>query len=249
MLSTLRNEEGEQLDFALHLPEGREPRSIVVIGHGVTANMDRPWAITLAEALGSSGHAALRFSFSGNGGSEGDFRDSCPTKEVRDLGAVVDAVLAEPLFDGPPLVYVGHSMGAAVGVLCAAADERIDHLISLAGMVDTADFARRKFGGLVPGRDFMWDRPECPLSQRFLDDMLEIGSVEPLAERVGIPWLLVHGSADTVVPSEESERMLARAAGPAELVLLDGVDHVFSGPAAESMAAEVVAWLEDLTER
>ena len=42
-----------------------------------------------------AGIPALRFSFSGNGGSEGRFEDSCITKEVEDLGAVIDA-LAEP---------------------------------------------------------------------------------------------------------------------------------------------------------
>ncbi len=248
MLNSLRNAAGEQLDFALHLPAGREPRSVVVIGHGVTANKDRAWALTLAEALVAGGHGALRLSFSGNGDSEGAFEDSCPTKEVADLGAVLDAIYAEPRLAAPPLVYAGHSMGAAVGVLRAAQDERIHALVSLAGMVDTADFARRKFGELVPGRDLMWDKPDCPLSQRFLDDMQAIGSVESLAERIEIPWLLVHGGADTVVPPEEAEQIAARAAGPAELVLLDGADHVFGGPSAASMAADVVAWREGVTE-
>ena len=51
-----------------------------MIGHGVTANKDRDWAKTLANALEAAGHPCLRFSFSGNGDSEGDFRATSPTR-------------------------------------------------------------------------------------------------------------------------------------------------------------------------
>ena len=242
MFGDLHNAAGERLDYAAHAgTEGS--RELVVIGHGVTANKDREWALTLSQALAQAGLASLRFSFSGNGESEGDFRDSCPSKEVEDLGAVLDAT------EGWRVTFVGHSMGGAVGVLRASRDPRIERLVSLAGMVDTDDFARRKFGEVEPGVGCMWDKPECPLSQAFLDDMAAIGSVEPLAEQVRVPWLLVHGTADTVVPFEESERVLARATGPAELLTLEGVDHVFSDGAAEAMAAGVVAWLQPLLSR
>jgi len=232
----IRNEAGERLDYSY--TDGRDGgRELVVIGHGVTANKDREWAVTLANALSIAGLASLRFSFSGNGDSEGDFRDSCPTKEAEDLGAVLDAV------EDRELIYVGHSMGAVVGVLRACEDDRIKLLVSLAGMVDTADFTRRKFGDVEPGVGFMWDKPDCPLSQAFLDDMAEVGSVEPLAEAVKIPWLLVHGTDDTVVPFDESLTIANRAAGEVEVVELEGADHVFSGDDAGAMAEAVVDWL------
>ena len=235
MFGTIRNAAGEKLDTTFKEP-AEDTLELVVIGHGVTANKDREWAVTLADALVGAGYAALRFSFSGNGNSEGRFEDCCPTKEVQDLGAVLTAV------DGWHVTYVGHSMGAAVGVLRASRDERIQRLVSLAGMVDTADFARRKFGEQQPG-DLMWEKPECPISQSFLDDMRQVGSTEPLAEQLELPWLLVHGTEDTVVPIEESERMHRRAPGPVKLVALAGADHVFSGAAAAEMAREVVGWL------
>ena len=242
MLGDLRNAAGERLDYAaLEGAEGR--RDLVVIGHGVTGNKDREWAVTLSQRLAEAGFASVRFSFSGNGDSEGDFRESCPSKEAEDLGAVLDAA------DGWRVTFVGHSMGGAVGVLRASRDSRIEQLVSLAGMVDTDDFARRKFGDVEPGVGFMWDKPECPLSQTFLDDMAAIGSVEELAREVRVPWLLVHGTADTVVPFEESERVQQRAGGKAELLRLEAVDHVFSEGADEVMAAGVVGWLQRLAVR
>ena len=234
MFSEIRNREGERLDHSFSEGEGTQ---LVVIGHGVTANKDREWAVTLAQALHAQGIASLRFSFSGNGESEGDFRASTPSKEVADLGAVLD------LCGEWNVTYVGHSMGGAVGVMRASDDSRVTRLVSLAGMVDTADFARRKFGELEAGRDCMWEKPECPLSQAFLDDMDAVGSVEPLATQIRVPWLLVHGTADSVVPFEESERIARKATGAVELFPIEGADHVFSGGAAALMAKRVCAWL------
>ena len=231
-MSEIRNALGETLDFSLHETESPE---LILIGHGVTANKDREWAVTLSAELEKAGVSSLRFSFSGNGSSEGRFEDSTVSKEVEDLGAVLDA------FRGRRLSYVGHSMGAAVGVLRASNDDRIERLVSLGGMVDVQDFAQRKFGEQVPGRDFMWDKPECPLSQAYLDDMAAIGSVAEQAARIRVPWLLVHGTADTVVLPRDSE--LAKTRAPrAELIALEGADHVFSGEAATLMARAVSDW-------
>lgn len=235
---------GQRLDFACHeavSPSGK----LLLIGHGVTANKDREWALALAERVVAAGWSALRFSFSGNGESEGRFEDSCPTRECADLGAVLDALDAAVEGSRKPwqLAYAGHSMGAAVGVMRASEDPRIQFLISLGGMVHTADFAQRKFGELRPDADFMWDKPECPLSQHFLDDMHAVGSVEHLAPSIEVPWLLVHGGADPVVPAQESEQIALRAGGQTDVVLLAGADHVFSGADSALMADQVAQWL------
>ena len=241
MFEQLQNGAGERLDhtFTQAAPGQARPQELVLIGHGVTGNKDREWAVVLANTLAQAGFDNLRFSFSGNGDSEGDFRESTPTKEAADLASVLDQC------EGRRVTYIGHSMGAAVGVMCASKDPRIQRLVSLAGMVDTADFARRKFGELVPGQDNMWDKPECPLSQQFMDDMAAIGSVDGLAEMIEAPWLFVHGTADTVVPIEETEMMLTRTGGSADFVDISGADHVFSGDAAQVMAQRVVVWLAE----
>ena len=234
MAMQIRNAQGEALDVAY---DAGSP--LVVIGHGVTANKDRDWALTLHRALVDAGFGALRFSFSGNGASEGDFRESTVSKEVADLIAVLDALEAAGV---PEVDYAGHSMGGAVGVLAASQDRRIGKLISLAGMVHTHDFADRKFGELEPGRDVMWEKPECPLSQAFVDDLSGIGDVLAQAAGVDVPWLLVHGTDDTVVPLRDSHDAREAAGGRPDLVELPGADHVFTGDATEAMTRAVVAW-------
>ena len=158
MSTEIRNKAGEIIDYTFH-DVGSE--KVVVIGHGVTGNKDRPLVLALAEGLAGAGISALRFSFSGNGDSEGTFLDSNITKELSDLTAVIDFV--ENL--GKKVIYAGHSMGGAVGVSVASQDDRILGLVSLAGMVNTKKFAETEFGEVTPDEGLMWDDEDCPLSQ------------------------------------------------------------------------------------
>ncbi len=235
MFDRIINDRGERLDCTFH-PGAPGALQVVVIGHGVTGHKDRPFLVALAEGLAAAGIAALRVSFSGNGGSEGRFVDATITKAVADLGAVLDALA------GYEVTYAGHSMGAAVGVLRAARDPRIRRLISLAGMVQVRAFAERHFGTLTADRDLMWGKPGCVLSAAYLADLRALDSVVAAAAQVAVPWLLVHGSDDPVVPLADSREAFARAREPRKLVVLDGCDHVWEPGFTPRMVAEVVGW-------
>jgi len=234
-VGSINNEQGERLNYTYHKGEGDR---IVVIGHGVTGNKDRPALVALAEGLAAAGISALRFSFSGNGESEGAFTASTITKEVADLGNIIDALSEYKV------CYVGHSMGGAVGVLRASTDERIQALVSLAGMVHTKAFAQREFGDVTPDEGFMWDEPDCPLSQAYMDDIATINTVVGKAGRITVPWLLVHGTEDDIVPIADSHDILQHANERAELLELPGVDHVFSGDSTAVMVEKVVGWID-----
>ena len=133
MLGDIKNKQGEKIDYTFHTAT-KDSDTIIVLGHGVTGNKDRPFLVALAEELAKAGYSTLRFSFSGNGASGGRFVDSNISKEVEDLGSVLDEL------GNVRIGYIGHSMGGAVGVLRASHDPRIKFLVSLAGMVNTKDF-------------------------------------------------------------------------------------------------------------
>jgi alpha/beta superfamily hydrolase len=233
MFGDIRNAQGERIDY--EVDEGPSD-GLVVLGHGVTGNKDRPFVVTLAEALGDAGITTLRFSFSGNGDSEGRFQDSTISKEVEDLGSVLDAV------GDRPICFIGHSMGGAVGVLRAASDTRIRVLVSLAGMVHTQAFAAREFSEETPDQGCMWEEESCPLSSTYMDDMATIGTVIEQSPQVTVPWLLVHGSEDDVVPMQDSHDIVSRAK-QAQLVQLPGANHVFSDNGTAPMIEAVVPWV------
>ncbi|MBT3603911.1 MAG: alpha/beta fold hydrolase [Candidatus Latescibacteria bacterium] len=237
MFGDIKNNAGEKLDYVVHQGNANS-KQIVVLGHGVTGNKDRPFLVALADGLESAGINVLRFSFAGNGDSDGRFEDAVITKEVDDLGRVIDAL------DGYTICFVGHSMGGAVGVLRASTDGRIQYLISLAGMVDTKGFAEREFGDVTPDAGNMWDDEDCPLSSAYMNDLTALDTVVNRATQIHVPWLLVHGTEDDVVPIEDSQLIFTKANEPKELVELPGADHVFGDADTAVMVEKVVTWVQ-----
>jgi uncharacterized protein len=237
--ATLTNHLSERLDFTWHATV-KTNAPIAIIGHGVTGHKDRPLLVALAETLAAQGINALRISYGGNANSAGHFEESTVLKEVEELGAVLDAIPSNAYVG-----YIGHSMGAAVGVLRAARDSRIQFLVSLAGIVHTAAFAEREFGTLTPGKDRMWDKPGCVLSTAYLDAMRQVGNVLDAAKRVRAPLLLVHGTADDLVPVQDS-RDAAGVVPHARLVEIEGADHLFSGEPTTEVVRTVADWINGL---
>lgn len=237
MFGEIKNLQGERIDHTFHQGDANS-KNLVILGHGVTGNKDRPFLVTLATALAAAGVNTLRISFAGNGASGGRFVDATISKEVADLGSVLDACA------GWNVCYIGHSMGGAVGVLRTSQDARIRLLVSLAGMVRTAAFAQREFGTVKPGAGCMWDDEACSLSQAYMDDLASIGTVLDAAPKVKVPWLLVHGSEDDVVPIQDSKDILIRAGNDVKFVALHGSNHVFAGDHTAPMVEAVVAWVK-----
>lgn len=211
---------------------------VVVIGHGCTSDKDRPWSRALSTALAARGIASLRVAFSGNGDSEGRFEDCTLTKEVADLRAVALALER----GGLRAHYVGHSMGGAVGLLAAEADARIRTLVSLAAVTHTREFILRLFGELPFGEP-MLGKPRCPWNRALRDDFVAHGSLTGRVPAVGAPWLVVHGTADEVVPVAHSRDLVRASSGRAEVVELEGVDHSFTGAGEVRLVEAVVPWL------
>ena len=246
MIDTIKNNTGENLDFEISKGDHDSDRSewIAVLGHGVTGNKNRPVVADTTAAFNKAGIDTLRFSFSGNGDSEGRFVDSNISKEVEDLGAVLDAVSSTY----SKVCYLGHSMGAAVGVIRAAGDKRINALVSIAGMVDAKAFAQTEFGEEVPDAGLMWEEEECPLSSSFMNDLCStVGNVESWIPKVEVPWLLVHGTADDVVIPQDSETVKRLKGDSVDILSVEGADHSFNEPTHKAVLVEaVVSWFRKL---
>ncbi|MFV0337740.1 MAG: alpha/beta hydrolase [Chthoniobacterales bacterium] len=246
MKETITNAAGEKIDYTF--TEGDQSTHhkgwLVILGHGVTGNKDRPLIVDMAEALNKAGFDTLRFSFSGNGDSEGDFRASNITKGDRDIKAIIGKVSRHY----PSICYLGHSMGSASGVFRASQDARINCLISLAGIVQTESFAKKEFGAEVPDEGFMWEDENAPLSSAFMKDLCSIRNIVFQAKGVSIPWLLVHGSADEVVNPKDSDLIKTLKSTSVDHVLVRNADHSFNKPQHKQKAIDaVVNWLTQRT--
>ena len=232
----IRNRAGERIDHTFHASARTD--ALVILGHGLTGNKDRPQLVALAEGLAARGWPCLRITYPGNGGSEGRFEDCCISKEIRDLQAVLDAVPADV-----KVAYVGHSMGGAVGVLTAARDLRIRALVSLAGMTHAAAFAAREFAGVTPDEGFLWEDEACPLSRTLVDDLNALDSTLLAAEAVTQPWLLIHGDADDLVPIQDGRDAYAAATGDKRWLEIAGAGHAFDPTSYPQLVDAVDPWL------
>lgn len=238
MLGIIKNKNGEKIDYTFHYGSEKN-RFLLIVAHGVTADKDAPLVTTLSERVATEGMSVLRFSFTGNGESEGRFEECTISKEINDLQSILTIVTEH----GWRPIFAGHSMGSAVGVLTASIDSRIQLLISLAGVVSTEVFCEAEFGNIMPGEGYMWGNTNCPLSHEFVNDMKQIKSVLPRASGLELPWLLVHGTADEIVPITESNLLLSNIENSRELVEVDGADHLFSGNSTNTLAESVIDWL------
>ena len=145
---------------------------------------------------------------------------------LADVAAGVDALAA--LADDHPLdlervVLVGHSAGGQLALWAAAQQLRVRPavVVSLAGVLDLRAAARERLG-----RDavvaFLGGTPD-EVPQRY-----EEASPRTLLP-LGVPQLLVHGTADDRVPVDQSRSYAATAADAGDkcrLLELDGVDHM-----------------------
>lgn len=238
MNTPIFNSFGEKLDYSYQQAKTDTPSEwLYVIGHGVTGNKDRPIVVDSAKALNAAGIDTLAFSFSGNGDSEGRFQDATTSKQIGDLTSVLDAI------GNRKVAYVGHSMGAAVGVLTASNDTRIKRLISLAGMVDTKKFAETEFGEEIPDQGLMWEEESCPLSQVFMTDLCEtIRSVIESTKPIQVPWLLLHGTEDDVVLIDDSRAVSALEKENVTMVEIPGGDHSFNEAARKPAMEALSSW-------
>jgi pimeloyl-ACP methyl ester carboxylesterase len=145
---------------------------------------------------------------------------------VRDVHAIVDASRALDGASGLPLGIVGSSAGGAVAVEATRRGAPVDALVLLgvpAAWISFADDARE-------GVRRITEESGMALSEEVLADpaewVAEFDAVvtESSVASLRLPLLIVHGTADDVVPVEHAYRIAERAPG-ADLRILEGAPH------------------------
>ncbi len=238
LIGEIKNSKEETLEYEFHQGSIRD-RNLLIIGHGLGGNMNRLVVRNLALAASAEGLSVLRFSFSGNGGSGGLFEDCTLYKQVEDLKIIVSRMVKL----GWKPIYAGHGLGGAVGSLFAAFNPGLRLLISIAGVVETEEFFVREFREILPDEGYMWQDPEYPLSSSFALSMKKVRSTLSCSAKIELPWLLVHGTADLMVPLEDSLSISKDFPELRKLVEIPEADHVFSEEFMEQMIEVILEWI------
>ena len=204
---------------------------MVVFCHGFGGSKEGPLFELIADSLQAHGIASVRFDFNGHGESEGEFVDMTVPNEIEDALKVIEYV--RDLRYVSSVSLVGHSQGGVVASMAAGKLEDGD-IAAVALMAPAAVLRDDAIRGSTMGAQYNpLDPPEYVelwggkrLGGNYIKTAFWLPIYETAAKYQG-PSLIVHGTADRVVPYTYGERY--KTVWPsAEVVILDGQDHGFS---------------------
>src|SRR6476646_5530090 len=176
-------------------------------GAAAVGNTDQTLCDRIAR---ESGWAGLTFTFRGTGPSEGDFSIEGWLADVR---AAVDVLHARTDITG--VWIAGFRLGGTLAIVVAADDDRVRGIATFAAPASLRTWVREPEWFLEYARRTGVLRTEGypPDPAAWVRAIANLDPVDASRQLAPRPWLLVHGSADDVVPVDDA-RLLAEAAGP-----------------------------------
>jgi len=224
--------DGVVLGGVLHRPDTTEPRPALIVLHGWLPAGSNGAATVEARAqrYAAEGYVALALAMRGwfpSGGA-----DDCGLQQPDDVERAVEWLRGLPGVQADRVGLVGFSQGGQVALLTAARDPRVRAVVAVFPVTDVARWKTTTANADIPGYvtavcEPAGTGPRSPVTR---------------AADIAAPVLLVHGDADTRVPTEQSVRMrdaLAAAGRRVQLLLVPGAQHGFTA-AEEAVARPVV---------
>ena len=204
---------------------------LVVLCHGFSGRKDGPMFELIADSLATHGIASVRFDFNGHGESEGRFEEMTVPNEIEDAKHVIEYV--RDLRYVSSIALVGHSQGGVVAAMTAG-ELGADDIAAVALMAPAAVLRDDAIRGSTFGKNYdPLDPPEfvelfgnVKLGRQYITTAFRLPIYETAARYSG-PALIVHGTADRVVPYTYGLRFHQEWAG-SDYVELDAFDHGFS---------------------
>jgi uncharacterized protein len=203
-LVSIRRPDGRELAAYDARPLGVvDDGPVVLFCHGNAGNI--AWrASTLAWFVEGTGARTLLFDYSGYGGNAGE-----PSEEevYKDGFAAYEYLLGQGV-EPRRIVLYGESLGVAVA-LAIAAERPVAGVVAQSGFSSLASMARSLY-------------PWLPLSA-----VLARGAFTNNRRLAGlsVPALIVHGTADEIIPFSEAQKLAAAAPAGSELLAIEGAGH------------------------
>jgi putative redox protein len=218
-------------------PAARSAKTTLIISHGFRGTKDGGGrAVLLAEALATAGVNVIRFDFT-------------PLQSLScQLAELSDVIEYSRQNVGSQTVLLGRSMGGSASLAVAAADQKISGLILWATPWDLVSTFQQALGchyeQLLAGKNLNLTDAygNLFLTPDFIRDFQNhdlLASVKRLART---SLLVLHGTADIIVPVGQAHTIYNLATGSKELMLYQGGDHHLSDHASQANAA-IVSWL------
>jgi pimeloyl-ACP methyl ester carboxylesterase len=221
----------------------QSPLGSVIICHGFKGFAHWAFFPYLARTLAENGLTAVTFDFSGSGiGPDREtftqpdaFARNTFSKEQDDIENVVDYARRKKIINGKFGLF-GHSRGGGMAIIYAAAQEaEVKSLVTWSSIGRTtwwtpeeaAIWRQRGYAEVTNSRTGQVMR----LGTDLLDDVDLNGNtklnIAAAAAKIKMPWLIIHGTGDETVRSQEAERLHELSPRVSTLRLIEGANHGF----------------------
>lgn len=207
---------------------------MVILMHGIFSSKNIVPIPALAKALAKEGIASICFDFGGHWKSEGKMEHMTVGKEIEDALAMWEYAKSLPYVSRIGLL--GHSQGGVVasmtaGILASRGESPAALVLIAPGSViqDACKSGRFFVAEFNPA-----DPPEyvkcfgiMKLGREYILTTQEL-DIYGTAKAYTGPVRLIHGSKDTIVPMSCSERFVETYTQDAELVVVEGENHMIT---------------------
>jgi pimeloyl-ACP methyl ester carboxylesterase len=212
--------------FDCRIPDSAN--AMIIFAHGYNGYKDWGAWNLMQDFFVEKGFGFVKFNFSHNGGTVDnpiDFNDleayglNRFTYEIYDIQVIVEEIyriVHQELELNIPIYLLGHSRGGGMAVLAGVNDDRVNGIVSLAGISET----KRRFptGELLEA----WEREgvryllntrthqNMPHYYSFYTDFLaneERLNIESAARNLTVPFLQIHGDMDESISIAEGQNM------------------------------------------
>jgi dipeptidyl aminopeptidase/acylaminoacyl peptidase len=212
---------GVTIGGILFRPDTSEPRPAVIVIHGWQPPGTNGAELVAARArrYADEGYVALSLAMRGWPPSGG--ADDCGLRQPDDVASAAAWLRQQAGVIGERLGLVGFSQGGQVALLAGLRDAGLRAIVAYYPVTDVGRWKVTTANADIPS---------------YITAVCEPGGVSarsPVtrAADLSVPVLLVHGDADTRVPTEQSRLMadaLHRAGRSPELLLIPGAQHGFT---------------------
>lgn len=241
---TLPGSKGRNMLADLTFNDAFPNAPLLIFVHGFKGFKDWGSHHLVARYFAQNGYRFLKFNFSHNGSTPDEphdltdliaFSENTFSIELDDLQYVIDWVSSGSVIPAAASVtLIGHSMGGGISIIKAAEDKRVSRLITMASVATFRNLwpaaiePQWKLAGVLyfPNKRTGVD---MPVKSTLLDDLdRNPGRLNVLARAADVqqPWLIAHGTADTVVPVSHAHDLKGMQPN-ARLLILPNTDHVF----------------------
>ncbi|MEN8653573.1 alpha/beta fold hydrolase [Streptomyces sp. 21So2-11] len=260
---SVRTLDGLHLAATLERPQEPTTRAVLLVHGGGVTREEGGFFGRLATGLAEAGIASLRFDLRGHGESDGKQEELTLSSILNDIRVML-AHLREAT-GAAEITLLGASFGGGICAYYAAkCPDEVDRLMLFNPQLNykrrtvdarpywTDDVISEEAAAELTERGALQFTQTLRHGRPMLNEVFWLKPHEVLGE-VQAPTLIVHGTADTLVPFESSREAVERFTAPVQLVPVEGSQHGFAvhddpqylNPKSQEYQASVIRTVTD----